>query len=208
MKKILVVLFVSIFVFSAAAFAQPAQPKTLSALMEAITGETQAAAKYRAFADAAEKEGHAGIAMVFRATADSEQQHAADQFALAQGWDPSVERPQPEEVEAGTTKENLQAAIDGETYEFTEMYPRLREVADSEGILDARGIFTLAKLAEEVHAGIYKDLLDNIDNFNGEKYGAVYRCPECGNIIYTTRPNACPICGDPGDDLIEYVLAP
>jgi len=180
-------------------------PETLKCLMYAVAGEMEAATKYRAFADVADKEGHKEIARVFRAIADAEWQHAEHEFSIAKKLS-EVEKPKIDKVTAGTTKENLQAAMDGETEEYTKMYPEFINVAEKEDMVDARLIFILAKLAEEVHAGIYANLLKNINQFDKEKYAQIYRCPECGNIILKIRPKYCPICADPGEALIEYKI--
>ena len=207
MKKILVLTLMCIMVLGLTTIAQAGPyPETQKSLMAAVTGETQASANYLAYAEVAENEGHKGIALVFRVISEAEAKHADDEFAILQSINSSVERPKPDEVKPGTTKENLQAAIDGETYEFTVMYPEFIIVAQVENMLQARGIFTLAKLSEEVHAGIYADLLKNFDNFDSVKYAKIYRCPDCGNIVPTIRPLACSICGDAGDEFIEYVL--
>jgi len=192
-----------------AAAAQPktaaSYPETLKSLMYAVAGETEANAKYRAFADVAEKEGHKEIAAIFRVIAEAELQHADHEFGIAQSLG-KVERPKADKVAAGTTKENLQTAIKGETDEYTQMYPEFINIAEKEHMVDARLIFILAKLAEEVHAGIYSDLLENIDKFDKDKYAQIYRCPECGNIILRVRPRYCPICAEPGKDLKEYKI--
>jgi len=208
MKKVLVTLFICIMFLGLTTIAQSADmyPETQKSLAYAIAGETQASANYLAFADVADKEGHKEIAAIFRAISAAEAQHAADELIVLKRVDPSAVQPKPGEAKTGTTKENLQAAIDGETEEYTEMYPGFIVIANKENFLDARGIFTIASLAEEVHAGIYSDLLKNFGNFDKVKYAKIYRCPECGNIIPTVRPKACPICGDPGDELIEYEI--
>ena len=180
-------------------------PETVKSLMHAVAGEIGANAKYRAFADVADKEGHKEIAAIFRIIAEAELQHADHEFSIAQSLS-KVARPKADKVTAGTTKENLQAAIDGETEEYTKMYPEFINIAEKEHMVDARLIFILAKLAEEVHAGIYADLLRNIDKFDKDKYAQVYRCPECGNIILKARPKYCPICAEPGKDLKEYKI--
>ena len=180
-------------------------PETVKSLMHAVAGEIEANAKYRAFADVAEKEGRKEIAAIFRVIAEAELQHADDEFSIAQSLS-KVERPKAGKVTAGTTKENLQAAIDGETEEYTKMYPEFVNIADEEHMVDARLIFILAKLAEEVHAGIYADLLRNIGKFDKDKYAQIYRCPECGNIILKVRPKYCPICAEPGEALKDYKI--
>ena len=179
--------------------------ETLKSLMAAVAGETEAGTKYRAFADAAEKEGRKEIAAIFRAIAEAEMKHAEDEFRIAQRLG-QVTMPKVGNIKVGTTKENLQAAIDGETYEYTGMYPEFINIAEDEHMVDARLIFILAKLGEEVHAAIYADLLKNIDKFDKEKYAKIYRCPECGNIVLKARPKYCSLCAEPGAKLISYTI--
>ena len=185
-----------------------ATTKTVEDLMYAVRGEMTANAKYLKFADAADAEGYHGVAGVFRAISDAELKHSQDEFAIAQRLNPDVVLPvtlNPYTV--GTTRENLQAAIDGETEEYTSMYVNFRATANTENQLDARGIFTLAKLAEQVHAGIYADLLANLDNFDSAKYGVIYRCPTCGNIMLgDPKLIACPKCADGGGGFIQYTI--
>ncbi len=180
-------------------------PGTLKGLMYAVKGEIEAGTKYNAFADVADKEGHKEIGAIFRAIAAAELKHAEDEFRVAQSLE-KVTKPKADKFKIGTTKENLQAAIDGETGEYTKMYPEFINTAEDEHMVDARLIFILAKLGEEVHAGIYADLLKNIDKFDKEKYAKIYRCPECGNIILRNRPKYCPICAEPDEKLIEYKI--
>ena len=180
--------------------------QTLQNLMTAITGEVTANAKYIAFSNQAAKEGYTGVAGVFRAISDAELKHAQDEFKVVQSMNPSAVMPKPESFTVGTTKENLQAAIDGESYEYTTMYPTFAAQALKENNAGARNIFTLARLAEQKHASIYADLLKNIDNFDTVKYGTIYRCPDCGNIITRLRPEACNICGNGGATLVEYKI--
>ena len=177
--------------------------ETLSNLMSAIKGETQAYTKYMAFADVATSEGHIEIGNIFRAISSAELQHGDDEFSILQSFGPA-KRPDPDKVTPGTTKENLQTAVDGETYEYKEMYPEFYETAKKDSIYDAVRVFNFAMQAEEVHANIYADLLRNIDQIDSTKYAKLYRCPVCGNIELTTRPDSCPICSVPGSIFIEY----
>lgn len=180
-------------------------PETLKSLMYAVAGETQANAKYRAFADVAEKEGRKEIAAIFRAIAEAEFRHAEEEFRIAQSIG-QVTMPKAGDIKVGTTKENLQAAVNGETEEYTKVYAEFVNIAEAEHMVEARLIFILAKLGEEVHAGIYADLLKNIDKFDREKYAEIYRCPECGNIMLRARPEYCSICAEPGKKLIGYKI--
>ena len=154
--------------------------KTQENLATAFAGESQANRKYLCFAAQAEKEGFDNIARLFRATAEAETIHAFAEFKAKGG--------------VGTTAENLVAAKEGETYEFTSMYPPMLEAAMAEGNNEAARIFHFANEAEKVHARLYDEALANLGNEpEGQDY---YLCPICGYIHKGTEPTgACPICG-------------
>lgn len=160
--------------------------KTLENLMAAFAGESQANRKYTAYAKKAEAEGKVNAAKLFRAAADAETLHALKEFEVAGN--------------IKSTSENLEDAVAGETYEFESMYPEFIKVAEEEGNKDAVRIFTYAMEAEKVHAQLYKEALENIDN---EEEVFYYLCPVCGNIEKVT-PEKCNICGVPGSKFIKY----
>jgi len=160
--------------------------KTLENLMAAFAGEAQANRKYTAYAKRAEQEGKLNAAKLFRAAADAETLHALKHFEVA--------------GKIGTTADNLDDAVNGETYEFKEMYPEFIKVAEAEGNKAAVMSFKLAMKAEEVHAKLYKEALENIDETEEVFY---YLCPVCGNIE-KSRPEKCSICGVPGEKFIKY----
>jgi rubrerythrin/Fe-S-cluster-containing hydrogenase component 2 len=160
--------------------------KTLKNLMAAFAGESQANRKYLAYARKAEKEGKLNAAKLFRAAADAETLHALKQFEIA--------------GKIGSTSDNLKDGIAGETYEYTEMYPEFIKEAEAEGNKAALMSFTFAMKAEEVHAGLYKEALENLDQTEEVFY---YLCPVCGNIEKSV-PEKCGICGVPGDKFIKY----
>jgi len=180
-------------------------------LLAAVQGETNANAKYTAFAEKAKEEGYNVIAQLFRATADAEANHANDEWAVLKSMNITQDRPAAETPEVGTTAENLQAAYDGETYEWTEMYPGFKAVADSEKISAASKIFNYAMKAEHVHANNYNDVLTKLTDGDtaviDSAYAVVYRCPVCGEVV-TTLPNRCPICGTVGSRFVMYSVAP
>ena len=207
MKKVLVILLMCSMIFVFATTAQSSMySKTLNELMAAVTGETQASANYLAFADAADKEGHKEIAAIFRAFSDSELKHASDEFIIARKIDSSAKKPTPNKVTPGTTKENLQAAINGETLEYSVLYPKSITVALKENMFEAAKVFDMARQAEKSHANIFSDLLENIDNFDRVKYARIYRCTTCGAIILTTRPEFCLLCDEMGEVMTEYEI--
>src|SRR5512134_1762245 len=120
-------------------------PSTQENLGVAFAGESQANRKYLAFARQAEKEGYPQIAKVFRAAAEAETLHALAHFTNMGG--------------VGTTLQNLESAVKGETYEFTEMYPPMVEQAKAEGHR-AKTMLGFAAAAERVHAGLFQQALD------------------------------------------------
>ncbi len=160
--------------------------KTMKDLMEAFAGESQANRKYTAFAKKAEAEGKTNAAKLFRAAADAETLHALKHLEVA--------------GKIGTTAENLKAGVEGETYEYKDMYPEFLKDAEAEGNKAAIMTFTFAMKAEEVHARLYQEALDNIDQTEEVFY---YLCPVCGNIEKAV-PEKCSICGVPGSKFIKY----
>lgn len=160
--------------------------KTLENLMEAFAGEAQANRKYLAYAKKAEKEGKINAAKLFKAASDAETIHALKHFEVA--------------GKISSTDENLKDAVAGETHEYKDMYPDFVKEAEAEGNKAALMSFTFAMKAEEVHAKLYQEALENIDLTEEVFY---YLCPVCGNIE-KFRPQKCNICGVPGDKFIEY----
>ena len=163
-------------------------PNTTENLKEAFAGESQAFQKYSAFAKAAEKDGMPNIARLFRTTAQAELIHAEGHLKALEG--------------VGGTVDNLQGAIDGETYEFTEMYPPMLKTAEAEGH-KAKRMFKFAVEAEQVHARLYALALEAAKK--GEDLTEVdfHLCPVCGFIEFGTAPDNCPICGFPGGKFVE-----
>ena len=157
-------------------------PTTQENLAVAFAGESQANRKYLAFARQAEKEGYAQIAKLFRAAADAETIHAHAHLANMGG--------------VGTTRENLKAAVAGETYEFTEMYPPMVAQAEAEGHR-AKKMLDFANRAEKVHAGLFGQALEAMKAGKDLSQMDVYLCPVCGDLEFGI-PEKCPICGAPG----------
>lgn len=150
-------------------------------LKAAFAGESQANRKYLAFAAKADQDGYPGIAKLFRAAAEAEAIHALSELK-ALGL-------------VKSTAENLQSAIDGETYEFTHMYPGFIQEAEAEGNNQAKRSFNFANEAEKVHAELYKKALEALEKKEDTDY---YLCPICGYIHEGSAPENCPICGAKG----------
>ena len=162
--------------------------KTINDLKAAFAGESQANRKYLAFADQAEKDGFPGVAKMFRAIASAETLHAHSHLRTLGG--------------VKSTAENLKEALDGETYEFTEMYPAFIKDAESEGNDAAKRSFTLANEAEKAHGALYKKTLEGLDALKG-KDTDWYLCPVCGYVHEGSAPDVCPICKVPGSKFIK-----
>jgi rubrerythrin len=162
------------------------EKKTVENLMSAFAGESQANRKYLAFAKKAEAEGKPNAAKLFRAAAEAETLHALKEFELA--------------GKIGSTVENLQAGVEGETYEYTEMYAGFLETANAEGQKDAARIFAFAQAAEKSHAILYEEAIKGIDETEEVFY---YLCPVCGDIE-KVQPGKCPVCGLSGDKFIKF----
>ncbi len=152
--------------------------KTDKNLAAAFAGESQANRKYLAFARQAEQEGHHQVARLFRAVAEAETIHAHAHLK-AMGA-------------IGSTRDNLQAALDGETYEFTEMYPVMIDDAVAEEHPAARRSFHQANEVEKVHAQLYRKALENLDQPAETDY---WVCPVCGFTAENAAPEKCPVCG-------------
>jgi rubrerythrin len=157
-------------------------------LKEAFAGESQANQKYRAFAKKAEKEGFRNIAALFRTTAEAERIHAEGHLGALEG--------------IGSTADNLAAAIGGETYEFTEMYPPMLQQAKAEGHKASR-MFDYAVKAEAVHARLYQLALEAVRKGQDLPDTQIYLCPICGDIEFGAPPDTCPVCKAKGSSYIQ-----
>jgi rubrerythrin len=153
---------------------------TLENAMEAFAGESQANRKYTAFADQAESEGYKNIARLFRAASEAEAVHAK-KLLKAMSM-------------INSTKENVQGSISGETHEYTKMYPEFLNEAQAEKKTDFALVFTYAMKAEEVHAGLYKEAQNALNNRMDMSNRTVWICPVCGDIFLGQAPEKCPIC--------------
>jgi len=162
-------------------------PTTLDNMKDAFAGESQANQKYRAFAKKAERDGFPNVARLFRTTAEAERIHAEGHLGAMDG--------------IGATAENLQAAVDGETYEFTKMYPPMFAQAEAEAHKSKR-MFGYALEAEAVHAKLYALALEAVKQGKDLSEMEFYLCPVCGNIELGKPTEACSICGAKADKFI------
>ena len=175
--------------------------KTLANLQEAFNGESNAHARYLAFAEKADAEGYAKVASIFRAAARAESIHADNHAKVirALGAEPRADVVAPT---VKTTAENLQAAIDGESYERDTMYPEFIGAARSEGVKDALKSFNFAVEAEAGHARLYADALKALDSMGGAPL-TLYVCPSCGRTVLALDGEKCPVCYTENEKFIQ-----
>lgn len=155
-------------------------------LQEAFAGESQARNKYTYFASVAKKEGYEQMAALFLKTADNEKEHAKMWFK--------------ELGELGDTPANLEAAADGENYEWTDMYEGFAVTAEEEGFTELAAKFRAVAAIEKHHEERYRALLKNIETAQvfEKSEVKVWECRNCGHIVVGTKaPEVCPVCAHP-----------
>jgi rubrerythrin len=157
--------------------------KTNENLKSAFAGESQANRRYLAFAQKAEEEGFAQAAKLFRAAAEAETIHALNHLRITD--------------EVQSTLDNLNAAVSGETFEFTKMYPQYIEEAKREENKQAAWSFDVANKVEQVHAKLYQKAIDALKAKQEMPKVDYYVCSVCGNTVEGEAPEVCPICGAP-----------
>ena len=168
---------------------------TLDNLQAAFHGESNANARYMAFARKAGEEGYGEVASLFRAAAKAEEIHAYNHAAVIEKMG-GVAVLKLELVEVKSTRENLKVAIEGEKYERDIMYPEFIETAKRQNANAAVRTFTLALEVEAVHAVLYQDALDNLEKRKGMSH-TYYVCPDCGNTLEELNILKCLVCGQP-----------
>ena len=163
-------------------------PTTLENLKEAFAGESQAFQKYSSFAKKADQDGLPTIARLFRLTAQAEKIHAEGHFKSMDA--------------VGSTVDNLKAAIEGETYEFTHMYPPMLQQAEKDGH-KAKKMFSYAVEAEAVHARLYTQAMEAAKAGKDLNVKDFYLCPVCGYIEFGKAPDKCPVGGTLGTKFVQ-----
>ena len=160
--------------------------QTMKNLEAAFAGESQARNKYTYFASKAKKEGYEQISALFLKTADNEKEHAKMWFKELNG--------------IGDTKENLEAAANGENYEWTDMYEGFAKTAEEEGFPELAEKFRAVAAIEKEHEERYRKLLSNVEMQEVFKKSEVkvWECRNCGHIIVGTEaPDVCTVCDHP-----------
>jgi rubrerythrin len=168
---------------------------TLENLQAAFNGESNAHAKYLAFAKKADEEGYGQVASLFRAAAAAEEIHAANHARVLKRMGAQAQATIAA-VSAGATRENIQAAIKGESYERDVMYPEFINTAKTEGNKPAVMVFEDALLAEAEHARMYQKALDNLESWRSGKRD-FWICLVCGYTLEAAPAGNCPACNAP-----------
>jgi rubrerythrin len=158
-------------------------------LQDAFAGESQANRKYLAFAKKADEDGYTQVAKLFRATAHAETIHAHAHLRVLGGIQ--------------DTLENLETAIEGESHEYREMYPRFLAEAQREGIKPAEFSFKNALAVEEIHHDLYNRALAGVKKGQDLPDVAIYVCPVCGYTVENSAPENCPVCHIAGERFSE-----
>ena len=161
--------------------------KTEKNLETAFAGESMARNKYTYFASKARKEGYVQIANIFEETANNEKEHAKMWFKLLNDG-------------IGSTAECLEAAAEGENYEWTDMYDTFAKEAREEGFEEIARLFEGVAAIEKEHEERYRKLLANVENglvFTKEG-DPIWQCSNCGHIVIGKKaPEVCPVCAHP-----------
>lgn len=180
---------------------------TIQNLTKAFIGESMARNRYTFYAKVAQKECFEQIADIFLLTAENEREHAKWLLKLINELKKKEGETLEEiKVEAsaptvlGNTKENLNAAISGEHYEYTEMYPEFAKIAEKEGFTEIANRLKAIASAEKHHEERYKKLLAEVEGntvFN-KKEKVYWVCRKCGYVHEGTEPPCeCPSCSHP-----------
>ncbi len=180
---------------------------TIENLAKAFIGESQARNRYTFYAKIARQEGFEYIAEVFRITAENEREHAKWLFRMIEQLKKnSGENIESIKVEAeaplviGNTIENLRAAINGENYEYTQMYPEFADIAESEGFPEIAARLRAIAVAEKHHEERFKRLLEELESntFFKKDKKVYWVCRKCGYLHEGEEPpSVCPSCSHP-----------
>lgn len=185
----------------------PKPTETIENLKAAITGETGANAKYKAFAEKATEEGHLNIAKMFEAASSAEAVHIKNHNAVLTKLGEAAYEVTPESATIGSTAENIKSAVDGETYEFTTMYPGFVEKAKEQKSQDAVTSFTWAQDAEKRHAKLYSESLSKLtaDGNDSQVSATWYVCPKCGDLYNSIDGvDNCELCGTKSSSFMKF----
>jgi rubrerythrin len=177
-------------------------PLTEANLHNDCSGESMAHMRYLIYADQAEKEGFRQVARLFRAIAFAGKVHATNHFKRMDRKLSNALGEAP--FGSGTTSQNLQYGIDGETFEIEEMYPVYREVAKFQGEKAAWLSFYYAWNTEMIHKRMFEEAKQLVDSGKDWKEAKVHVCTVCGFTGEGEAPDRCPFCGAKREAFKEF----
>lgn len=190
MKKSIVAMLACTFVVGALSGYLAQEMRTRDNLDAAFDGESRAHMNYLLYSSKAKQEGFENVSRLLYAISYAESVHAGN-HANVLGT-------------IGSTGENLQSAIDGETYETEEMYPEFYDTAVEENNTRAQRSFRYAMEAEAVHASFFEEAKNSVDSGEDMELNAVYVCPVCGDTFVDEAPERCPVCNTQSAYFVEF----
>jgi len=168
---------------------------TAANLRSAYGGESMAHIRYKVWGAKAQEDGFPNVARLFRAISYAEEVHATNHFKQLGDEEGDFLVASGAGFGLGSTLENLQGAIDGETFEIDEMYPAYLETAKSQREKGAQLSFHYALSAEKIHAAMFQEAKQAVDAGKDAELGSVQICQVCGYTHEGDIPDRCPVCG-------------
>jgi len=203
-----IITLIASVIFGSTLFAgnQNLPENTVQNIKDAIVGETTASAKYAAFGKQAEKEGYSKIALLFKAASKAESIHANNHRSVLSQLGVKMDDFTPE-YDVKSTKENLQAAVDGESYEVATMYPDFIKAAQAENVNLAMISFNYAYQTEKKHKAMYQNALAQLNAGNTDSLSDLYMvCTTCGNTYDGEAPARCGISMTPKERFLRFTI--
>jgi rubrerythrin len=177
---------------------------TANNLRSAYGGESMAHVRYKIWSTKAAQEGFPNVSRLFTAISHAEQVHATNHFTElgkeVGGFGVCSAAP----FGLTTTSENLQGAINGETFEITEMYPVYLNAAQFQKEKGAELSFHYALSAERIHAQMFRNAKQEVDAGRDVRLGPVQICGVCGYTCEGEAPDNCPVCSSAKETFKEF----
>ena len=174
---------------------------TAANLRSAFGGESQAHMRYKIWADVAEKEGFPNVAKLFKAVSFAEQIHATSHFSALKDVKGAYAVTSMAGFGIGRTKDNLDNAVEGETFEINEMYPVYKNTAEFQAEKNAQRSFLWALETEKEHAQLFSKAKDAVEKKKDSEFKLIYVCKVCGFTHEGEPPQKCPLCGAPREKI-------
>ncbi len=197
-----IIILASLILIAGAQAKSPAV--TVTNLKAAFTGETTASAKYAAFAKKAREEGHTNVALLFEAASKAEAIHANNHKAALEQLGDKAPEVKPD-VKVNSTKQNLEEAIKGESYEVATMYPEFLKGANTENVNIALLSFNYAYQTEQRHKALYENALKALNEGKVASLPSQYQvCTTCGNTYDNAGPARCGLCMTSNERFVTF----